>query len=597
MKLSKIYTNQPQHFKSIKFNDGFNVILGKAIDMKKYDRDSHNLGKSLLIDVIDYCLLKGVSAGHFTKSLPEPLNKIEFYLEILLNKGTYLTIKRGIKKNTKICFKESLKNDQDFTKIHKDEWDHFELGLDRSKDFLEGKVNLTAISTFGYRMGVSYFLRKQKDYLNVFQVEKFSYGKHIGWKPYIGKILGFTPEIIKEKYYYEDVVDEKSKELEKLRGMLAYQDEPVDKLRARIEAEEQRARALETKLDSFDFRERDLQISEKDLQEIDDQIANTNNEIYNLNSDLGEISKSLNANISFNIKTIKKIFKEVGIYFKGPIVKEYNDLEKFNTRLTKDRKKRLKDQRERIKEVLEQLKESLEKLNTDKVFKLSIIRERDSFKKYKKMQNELVGYKATLQELHNDLKRFEDLKVKAVELNSLKEILNEKIEQLNNEVERGNDALTTIRSFFRKIVSNVLNTGALLYVGVNDGHNIGFFASYTRDEDPTSQTSEGEGTSYHKFLCAFFDLAVLRYYKDLEFYRFVYHDGILEGLDDRKKISLIKVIREYATQYNIQYILTVIESDLPYYESDEKFNFSNEEIIRELTDEDERGRLFNCPIF
>ena len=213
------------------------------------------------------------------------------------------------------------------------------------------------------------------------------------------------------------------------------------------------------------------------------------------------------------------------------------------------------------------------------------------------MQNELVKYKGNLQELDNDLKKFEELRNKREKIDSLKKELNEITDKLRNEVEIGNSILTNIRSFFREIVKKVLGTEVLLYVELNNKNNINFFVKYTKDDDPTSPTSEDQGTSYQKFLCAFFDLAVLRCYKDLGFYHFVYHDGILEGLDDRKKLLFIQAIKEYTTRHNIQYILTVIESDLPNDHNGEKFQFSEKETIRKLTDEGDKGRLFNCAVF
>ena len=92
-------------------------------------------------------------------------------------------------------------------------------------------------------------------------------------------------------------------------------------------------------------------------------------------------------------------------------------------------------------------------------------------------------------------------------------------------------------------------------------------------------------------------MVVQRYYSGSNFYHFIYHDGALEGLDDRKKIALLDSIRSYSENYGIQYILTAIDSDLPLDENNRKIYFSKEEVIRELTDEGDRGRLFNCPIF
>ena len=218
MKLSKIYTNLPQYFKPIYFNQGLNVIIGKITKPEDKDTDSHNLGKTLLIDVIDYCLLKQVRENNFTKKLPENLKYLEFYLEIILNKNTYLTIKRSVEKSTKICFKESKSNHQDFTKIQDNKWTHFELPLQKAKQFLDGKLNLTNIHPFSYRTGISHFLRKQKDYLDVFQVDKFKHGKHSEWKPYIGKILGFSAQIIKDKYNLDHKIELETNNLTSLKN-------------------------------------------------------------------------------------------------------------------------------------------------------------------------------------------------------------------------------------------------------------------------------------------------------------------------------------------------------------------------------------------
>src|SRR5438270_10878044 len=76
-------------------------------------------------------------------------------------------------------------------------------------------------------------------------------------------------------------------------------------------------------------------------------------------------------------------------------------------------------------------------------------------------------------------------------------------------------------------------------------------------------SSQSEGTSYKKLICALFDLALLKVYEDAPFFHFVYHDGILEGLDDRKKMALLSIVREQTASKKIQYILSVIDSDIP----------------------------------
>ena len=85
-------------------------------------------------------------------------------------------------------------------------------------------------------------------------------------------------------------------------------------------------------------------------------------------------------------------------------------------------------------------------------------------------------------------------------------------------------------------------------------------------------------------------MAILRSRLDDKFPRFVYHDGVFESLDDRKKENLLTVIRRYTT-IGIQSIITLIDSDLPVRASGESV-FDPSEVVLVLHDEDESGRLF-----
>ncbi len=59
MKLCKVYSNEPFH--NVEFSSGLNVIIGSITNRENSEMDTHNLGKSLLLEVIDFLLLKGIS--------------------------------------------------------------------------------------------------------------------------------------------------------------------------------------------------------------------------------------------------------------------------------------------------------------------------------------------------------------------------------------------------------------------------------------------------------------------------------------------------------------------------------------------------------
>ena len=108
MQLSKLYCNH-KDFKNITFNlNQLNVIYADVKSKLEEKKNSHALGKTKLADLIDFMLLKKIDRHHFLLKIKE--NDISvftnhiFYLELYLNSGKFLTVKRAVKSNTKISF-------------------------------------------------------------------------------------------------------------------------------------------------------------------------------------------------------------------------------------------------------------------------------------------------------------------------------------------------------------------------------------------------------------------------------------------------------------------------------------------------------------
>ena len=146
-----------------------------------------------------------------------------------------------------------------------------------------------------------------------------------------------------------------------------------------------------------------------------------------------------------------------------------------------------------------------------------------------------------------------------------------------------------LRTALAELCERFLGHKALITTRLNNNDNIEFEAEYLDTTD--IPTSEAEGKSFKQALCAAYDLAVAQVLLDEDFIRFVYLDGLLEGMDDRVKLNMIDVLRDLADQ-GIQQVLTVIDSDLPFDKDGEKFAFDDDEIVLTLHDEGANGRLF-----
>ncbi|MBU2357887.1 MAG: hypothetical protein KKB02_02985 [Alphaproteobacteria bacterium] len=72
------------------------MVLAEIRLPENKSKSSHNLGKSTLARVIDFCLLGGISNEHFLKKRNDLFAEFVFFLELELLDGSFLTIRRAV---------------------------------------------------------------------------------------------------------------------------------------------------------------------------------------------------------------------------------------------------------------------------------------------------------------------------------------------------------------------------------------------------------------------------------------------------------------------------------------------------------------------
>ena len=138
-----------------------------------------------------------------------------------------------------------------------------------------------------------------------------------------------------------------------------------------------------------------------------------------------------------------------------------------------------------------------------------------------------------------------------------------------------------------------MDENARIAWSINANNNVEFIPPKVQTKDDlTKDTAKDDGRTYKKLLCVAFDLAILCAYNAESYFRFVYHDDVLSQQDNGIKNRLLTLIKDLLTKHDLQYILSVIKSDLPTDEQDLPIFFSEEEVILSLHDRDETGTLF-----
>lgn len=585
MKLSKLYSSDSR-FHNMTFNSELNVVLGKVVHRDEEQKDSHNLGKSTLVDLLDFMMLKNIDKNHIFKKYSSLFNEQIFYLEVVLNSGKYLTIRRSVAEPTKVSFKSSEASQ---TCSESTQWDENNLAIKKARNYFNTLLGFDVLPNWLYRKTVSFFLRTQKDYINVFQLKKFISGKHKEWKPAVFELLGYNSDFLKQEFALNDELDEVKVKSKNIRTEMSVGPDDYDKIKSILDLRIEERDEMQKRIDAFSFFAEDQRISQKLVDEIESSISELNTREYTLSFDLDRIKASIENLPTFEIEQLKQIYEEVKIHFPDNLAHSFEDIQKFNIQVTKERNQYLQEQSNEIEEELRSVRLKLQELDKKRNEALSVLQDRDSFHKFKEYQKKLAQLEGDVSRLEIQLKNVDLVSSLTDDIERIqqkqKDISKEIASQLKNQ---DGDIPLSIKRHFNEIFRTIFGVSALLYVRPNKTGNVDFLTEVAPDENAEA-TAEGDGNTYYKMLCVAFDLAILATYSQNNFFRFVYHDGVFEGLDNRKKELFVKVARDYCHRYGLQYIFSSIEDDIP---QTIMSGFTDKERFLTLSDQDDSGKLF-----
>lgn len=582
MKLVKVFSDG--QFKNVIFNDEYNIVLATIHD-KENKKNTHNLGKTSLLIVIDFLLL-----SKFSNKSPILSNKIfenqTFYLEILLNSGEYLVIKRGLTEPSKISFRISNEPLADFKEPAK--WDETRMPFEAARKYLNSHLKYDVLTDWSYRKSISYFIRTQKDYDDVFQLNKFK-GKHITWKPFVFDLLGFDGSLIKQKLECDEIIEAKKNEINILQHQASVNIAEKDKILGLIDIKTEEKKKVEEEIDRFNFYTKDSGVTKELIDSIDSQLQSLNAERYRLGYEISKIESSLEqVSTVVRLDKLKELYKEVGVFFPEALSKKYDELEKFIQAISSEREKYLKGNLIILKREYEDIDAKIKSKEKERSNRIVMLTEADAYDKFKIYQKDLANIEGEVNLLREKLRLIDNSSIIEEEIESLQEQKKLYISEIRDAINKR--AHAEINRIFNQIITEIVGTNAIISIKQNTDGNVEFEADYQTLTQIT--TSEADGTSYKKLLCVAFDLALLIHYSKHSFYRFVYHDGVLEGLDDRIKQRLLNVTQRLCKEYNLQYILTLINSDIPRDIRSDGYKFPIGSICLNLDDKNDQGKLF-----
>ena len=573
MKLVKIFSNKKE-FKEIEFNEHFNIIVGKKTkesnDKNSKKKDSHNLGKTSLVNLIDFLLLKRMEGENVFKKHSDLFKEHIFYLELLLDSGKYLLIKRSVEKNTKISFAllETKLKKIDEEKIV---WEHVDLSFEKAKKILNNiYLNFNVLKKYDYRTYLRMIFLKDKDSFSKKMKNPYK-GSDFEWKNKLLYLFGFDNQIFEEKKKLEERLKVLKKDSPKNIATI------IDKKRSEILEFEDNILELEKNIDVYNDYSFDKNVTEETVKNISSEISKYNQRRYNLSIDIRKISTALEEEINtIDLEQLEDIFKEVNLYFPEQLKKNYEELIEFNKIIFVERENALKNKLLKLSDESDEVNRKLEFLNRQREKNINILNENEF---YKKKAKEIVE----LEELEKKLEGI-------TEKTEIENKHNTIVGKLEIEISKENETYNDIKKIFQKITKKIFpERNGRIIIDLNNEKNPEFDL-YLEDK-LKKRTSEDDGGTYKGILMACFCLSIASYYSKFNYHKFLFQDGMLEGGDNRKKKLLIELIKKVCAEYDLQYITTAIEDEIN--DNEVKKLFDKENIIAKLTDEDNgKGTLF-----
>ena len=579
MKLSKLYCND-KRFKTVYFKEGFNLILGSVNNKNK--NDTHNLGKTTLVEIINYMLLKKKNHFFSGETKEEIFKGFEFFLEVELDKG-FVTIKRGIK-NSKISLKIHKEKEQNF--IDFEDWDFKDIKLDIAKNELNKLFNFDLKSD--YRNFLKFILRAQEDYS--FDFKKNEVGD-IQWKPYIMELFGYgyktTYEMLKLRREKEEIEIQLSDYNEKY-----FRELEEKKSIQRIY--EEKIKLLKSDLEKYNYNEIDKSITDELVKNILNEISKLNTIRYNLEYDIQNIKQNIGKEINtMDISEIEILYKEAKVYFGKDIIKDYKDLIKFNEQISKERVKSLNNLLEEKEKELVRIEEELKKKNEEQKNAIKILENNNMILKILSHNDELKKYELEEAKISREL----EIMQKNIDLKERENLIVTEINKFANEIRKNFNSNTNIlskniKSFFSEYTNKVLydlRGDILLYPNLNGYPD---FKINLYSVKSGKVTAENDGNSYNNHIKCCLDLSIVTGYiqSNKKFFKFLFHDASIEALDLRLKKSYLELVKDLCSKYKIQYITTAIYDEI----SDKDiYDLIEKDIVLKLDDsEDYSGTLF-----
>jgi uncharacterized protein YydD (DUF2326 family) len=347
---------------------------------------------------------------------------------------------------------------------------------------------------------------------------------------------------------------------------------------------------LSKDLNNFEVAEDYYEIQKK-ANKIEQELFLINNKIILIQNNVDSVINSLNVKTKTDNNDIAKIYEEANVHFSDNLQKTLDDLELFYEKLITNRKIRLLEQKNKFENEIKLNSETTSNLKSELDQLMKYLGDHQALDVFLLISDESVKLKTTL----DNLEKYQALQAEYKEkLRKTEKALLEQSEITENFLNKIEPEINELRDYFRSLAKRFYPTAiAGLSVSNNEGENLQRY-----NIDAKIESDNSDGINNVKIFCYDVTLLFKGYNHNIDF---LFHDSRLyDGIDERQKTELFKMVYEKFTNSTKQYIATINQNQLNeikhYLEPELYKKIISSNTVLTLTDDNESEKLLGITV-
>lgn len=550
MLLSKLYSEPKDLFPLVEFKNGVNFIFGKK-DSKSDKKDSLNgIGKSLLIDLIDFCFLSSTDKGKNPR-LNRAFERMEGYsiiLEFVQNDKNYL-IKRAVDHpNKDIEFGEV-----GATKLYKEKELKEELCSFLFQRDYSGKFSTAWFrrlmpffikkeqpkQSFEFSDPIKYLAKTKESELNIYHLFLLGINNTLAYKnldiqntlEQKNPLMSGVERFVQETYGLKDISDARNE---------------VDKIRRSIEK-------AESDIRNFELAEK-YGDTEQQLNELTAKIKTLLEENHKNKQIVESYKESYRLSDEFDVNEVVEIYRQTNRLLAERIEKTLEDAVNFRKQLSESRRRFLSHEIEALDKSITENEKQIQILDKDRGKFFGFLSAQNAISDLSEAYILISKEREKLNDIEGKVSLYFDLQKERADVRQEEGRLITEMISFTEQIQKTH--LKTFRDVFFELynsayVENQNRSNFDIRVNEKTDSKIKINVSFPAD------LSKGK----NRGRTLIYDLAVLfnGIHQGLKMPRFLIHDGIFDGMYKGHFLHLMEHLMGRSQKEKFQYIVTLNE--------------------------------------